>query len=420
MGGHCAGASRGWRPRPAPPRPDPPRLAAPWRCARPRAAGAPCSGLACCSSGTPSPRYGRPGLPAGSLPSRPRLLAVLFGARDGWAGGLATPVATPEEWRVPQWLRLPGPRRPGGHDGVRESPGSRHRREGTRPRCPPRAASHPGRDARSSPQRPPGQRPFPSGAGLAAAGDRALCPRRPRGQLRAEAPGTLSPHSLRTQFSFQQGGWGASLADRLVRKCDVLNRGFSGYNTRWAKIILPRLIRKGSSLDIPVAVTIFFGANDSALKDENPKQHIPLEEYAANLKSMVQYLKSVDVPENRVILITPTPLCETAWEEQCIIQGCKLNRLNSVVGEYANACLQVAQDCGTDVLDLWTLMQDSQDFSSYLSDGLHLSPKGNEFLFSHLWPLIEKKVSSLPLLLPYWRDVAEAKPELSLLGDGDH
>ncbi|XP_058407811.1 isoamyl acetate-hydrolyzing esterase 1 homolog isoform X2 [Diceros bicornis minor] len=245
-----------------------------------------------------------------------------------------------------------------------------------------------------------------------------------------------------TQFSFQQGGWGASLADKLVR-CDVLNRGFSGYNTRWAKIILPRLIRKGNSLDNPVAVTIFFGANDSALKDENPKQHIPLDEYVSNLKSMVQYLKSVDVPENRVILITPPPLCETAWEKECLIQGkhrqhsltrpsvtthswiikpsCKLNRLNLVVGEYASACLRVAQDCGTDVLDLWTLMQkDSQDFPSYLSDGLHLSPKGNEFLFSHLWPLIEKKVSSLPLLLPYWRDVAEAKPELSLLGDGDH
>lgn len=62
----------------------------------------------------------------------------------------------------------------------------------------------------------------------------------------------------------------------------------------------------------------------------------------------------------------------------------------------------------------------SQDFAPYLSDGLHLSPRGNEFLFSHLWPLIEKKVSSLPLLLPYWRDVAEARPELSLLGDGDH
>ncbi|XP_020034315.1 isoamyl acetate-hydrolyzing esterase 1 homolog isoform X3 [Castor canadensis] len=177
----------------------------------------------------------------------------------------------------------------------------------------------------------------------------------------------------------------------------------------------------GSSLDSPVAVTIFFGANDSALKAENPKQHIPLAEYVSNLKSMVRYLRSVGIPQDRVILITPPPLCESAWEEECLIQGCKLNRLNSVVGEYANACVQVAQDCGTDVLDLWNLMQkDSQDFSSYLSDGLHLSPKGNEFLFSHLWPLIEKKVSFLPLLLPYWKDVAEAKPELSLLGDGDH
>uniref|UniRef100_A0ABI7VQU5 Isoamyl acetate-hydrolyzing esterase 1 homolog n=1 Tax=Felis catus TaxID=9685 RepID=A0ABI7VQU5_FELCA len=160
-----------------------------------------------------------------------------------------------------------------------------------------------------------------------------------------------------TQFSFQQGGWGASLADKLVRKCDVLNRGFSGYNTRWAKIILPRLIKKGTGLDSPVAVTIFFGANDSALKDENPKQHVPLDEYVANLKSMVRYLKSVDVPEHRIVLISPPPLCEAAWERECLAQGCKLNRLNLVVGEYADACLQVARACGTDVLDLWTLMQ---------------------------------------------------------------
>ncbi|EDL34022.1 RIKEN cDNA 4833421E05, isoform CRA_d [Mus musculus] len=194
----------------------------------------------------------------------------------------------------------------------------------------------------------------------------------------------------------------------------------AGYNTRWAKIILPRLIRKGPEME-NLAVTIFFGANDSSLKDENPKQHVPLDEYSANLRDMVQYLRSVDVPRERVILITPPPLCEAAWEKECVLKGCKLNRLNSVVGEYANACLQVARDCGTDVLDLWTLMQkDSQDFSSYLSDGLHLSPMGNEFLFLNLCPLLDKKVSSLPWLLPYWKDVEEAKPELSLLGDGDY
>ncbi|XP_009867744.1 PREDICTED: isoamyl acetate-hydrolyzing esterase 1 homolog, partial [Apaloderma vittatum] len=122
-------------------------------------------------------------------------------------------------------------------------------------------------------------------------------------------------------FSFQEDGWGAALAERLVRKCDVVNRGFSGYNTRWAKLILPRLIPKSTSADSTVAVTIFFGANDSALKDLNPKQHVPLEEYAMNLKSMIQYLKSVDIAEDRIILITPPPLEESAWERFCLAKG---------------------------------------------------------------------------------------------------
>ncbi|XP_069855232.1 isoamyl acetate-hydrolyzing esterase 1 homolog isoform X1 [Dipodomys merriami] len=222
-----------------------------------------------------------------------------------------------------------------------------------------------------------------------------------------------------TQLSFQPGGWGAALADRLVRRCDVVNRGFSGYNTRWARLVLPRLLGAGAAA--PEAVTIFFGANDSALREESPKQHVPLAEFAANLAGMVRVLASAGVPAERVVLVAPPPLWEPAWEKECAAQGYKLNRLNSAVGEYARACLQVARDCGTEVLDLWTLMQkDNQDFSAYLSDGLHLSPKGNEFLFLHLWPLIEKRVSHLPLLLPYWKEVSEAEPELSLLGGGDH
>ncbi|XP_009463738.1 PREDICTED: isoamyl acetate-hydrolyzing esterase 1 homolog [Nipponia nippon] len=218
-----------------------------------------------------------------------------------------------------------------------------------------------------------------------------------------------------TQFSFQENGWGASLAERLVRKCDVVNRGLSGYNTRWAKLILPRLISKSTGAESTVAVTIFFGANDSALKDLNPKQHVPLEEYAANLKSMIQYLKSVDVTEDRILLITPPPLQESAWEKECLAKGDKLNRRNATTGEYAQACVQVARDCGTDVLDLWTLMQKNQDFSSYLSDGLHLSTKGNSFLAAQLWSHLENKLSALPSLLPYWRDVDHTNPEASLL-----
>ncbi|XP_053142540.1 isoamyl acetate-hydrolyzing esterase 1 homolog isoform X4 [Hemicordylus capensis] len=218
------------------------------------------------------------------------------------------------------------------------------------------------------------------------------------------------------KFSFQENGWGASLAHRLARRCDILNRGLSGYNTRWAKLVLPRLIGKDSDAENTIAVTIFFGANDGALKEVNPKQHVPLDEYADNLKNMIQYLKSVDIAEDKIILVTPPPLHETSWEKECIAKGEKLNRLNIITGEYAKACVKVAGDCGTDVIDLWTLIQENKDFSCYLSDGLHLSTEGNNFLASQLWPLLERRTSTLPVLLPYWRDVDHLNPEASLLG----
>ncbi|XP_072354860.1 isoamyl acetate-hydrolyzing esterase 1 homolog isoform X3 [Scyliorhinus torazame] len=160
-----------------------------------------------------------------------------------------------------------------------------------------------------------------------------------------------------TQRSFDQGGWGAAIANRLVRKCDVLNRGFSGYNSKWALNILPKILTQPANQGTIAAVTVCFGANDSALKDVNPVQHIPLTEYAENLKCIIEYLKSIGVCEEKVILITPPPLDESAWEKECIAKDSILNRYNSVTNQYAEACVKVATECGTDVLDLWNLMQ---------------------------------------------------------------
>lgn len=42
--------------------------------------------------------------------------------------------------------------------------------------------------------------------------------------------------------------------------------------------------------------------------------------------------------------------------------------------------------------------------------------KGNNFLVGQLWSLLEKRLSALPSLLPYWRDVDPQHPEVSLLG----
>lgn len=50
---------------------------------------------------------------------------------------------------------------------------------------------------------------------------------------------------------------------------DVVNRGFGGYNTRWALHMLPEILH-GMSADNTLLVTIFFGANDAARPDGTP------------------------------------------------------------------------------------------------------------------------------------------------------
>ena len=39
-----------------------------------------------------------------------------------------------------------------------------------------------------------------------------------------------------TQQGGRAGGWVALLAEALERKCDVINRGFSGYTTRTIRV----------------------------------------------------------------------------------------------------------------------------------------------------------------------------------------
>lgn len=63
------------------------------------------------------------------------------------------------------------------------------------------------------------------------------------------------------------------------------------------------------------------------------------------------------------------------------------------------------------------LSSDPQDYTVYLSDGLHLSEKGNQFVAQHLWGLLERRVANLPFILPYWGDVDTKSPETSLLCD---
>lgn len=48
----------------------------------------------------------------------------------------------------------------------------------------------------------------------------------------------------------------------------------------------------GGDAESPAAVTVFFGANDASLPDQRSGfQHVPLEEYVENLRSIHAYFK---------------------------------------------------------------------------------------------------------------------------------
>ncbi|XP_037461378.1 GDSL esterase/lipase At5g62930-like isoform X3 [Triticum dicoccoides] len=115
-----------------------------------------------------------------------------------------------------------------------------------------------------------------------------------------------------TEQSFRPGGWGAALADTYSRKADVVVRGYGGYNSRWALFLIQRIFPLVGLP--PVATTIFFGANDAALPGRtSQRQHVLVEEYKQNLKTIVNHLK--DCSKSMVILlITPPPIDEDGRE----------------------------------------------------------------------------------------------------------
>lgn len=69
----------------------------------------------------------------------------------------------------------------------------------------------------------------------------------------------------------------------FYRKCDVVNRGLSGYNSRWGRILLPHILPLDLLKDTVIA-TVFFGANDASLPEIAPDKYVSVEDYSANLK----------------------------------------------------------------------------------------------------------------------------------------
>jgi lysophospholipase L1-like esterase len=211
-----------------------------------------------------------------------------------------------------------------------------------------------------------------------------------------------------TQMSFSaaDSGWGAWIADRYQRRADVLNRGFSGYNSDWFLKFADTNYGKADLFDHDNVkiVTVFFGANDASDVELNSRQHVPLERYKSNIKEIATLARNNFGVDVKIILIAPPPVCHDArlkFQKEKYKEKAtgKLERTLELSGRYAKALTEVAEELNLPCLDVWTKMQNStsltQTWEEYLSDGLHLSAAGNKFLGEALLDLIDDLLPEL-------------------------
>lgn len=237
-----------------------------------------------------------------------------------------------------------------------------------------------------------------------------------------------------TQQGFQTQ-WVSRLADLMCRRMDVLNRGLSGYNTRWTMALLHDdaskavLIPKGNRYSF---VVLFFGANDSVR--EGLKQHVPLAEYDRNLREMIALVLREAQPSCGVILITPPPIDEAAYlrfVQERYPEETESSRTLHRTRQYRDVVLNVAGSVEgvVGVVDLYQTYIGSTDgadsvayspnpsWGKYFSDGLHVNAEGGALLFESLhdtlrtskrstgeplWPLVDPATTQMTL--PGWPD----------------
>eukprot|EP00525_Craspedostauros_australis_P000214 CAMPEP_0198124964 /NCGR_PEP_ID=MMETSP1442-20131203/41441_1 /TAXON_ID= /ORGANISM="Craspedostauros australis, Strain CCMP3328" /LENGTH=284 /DNA_ID=CAMNT_0043784481 /DNA_START=102 /DNA_END=956 /DNA_ORIENTATION=- len=214
------------------------------------------------------------------------------------------------------------------------------------------------------------------------------------------------------------GGWGGGLAHIYQRRADVLNRGMSGYNTRWfLRYANDTGVLGDGVLDESVMlVTIFFGANDASLLQHNPHAHVPLEEYKANLETILK-LSHASYPNAKILVITPPPVYHPQrleFQKQRYKEKATgvLERTLENTGLYAAAAKEVLSKFQADnkdatiakdvcCLDLYQAMLDAgksegngakkEDHGKFFYDGLHFSATGHDFVLEQLQATITQR-----------------------------
>ncbi|KAM7215706.1 SGNH hydrolase-type esterase domain containing protein [Rhypophila decipiens] len=232
-------------------------------------------------------------------------------------------------------------------------------------------------------------------------------------------------------FSFQ-----GALQTQLMRRFDVVNRGFSGYNTSNALQALPQIFAPwtegGPQLKYLV---ILLGANDASLPRSIDNQHVPLPKFKENLRNIITH-PNIASHKPKIFLVTPPPLDEIRMKVVDLANGYSdVSRLSKTSAAYSQAVRDLAAEYdNVTLIDLCKAIMDVAIaktpgyeptpgrpvlgdpeggergyLEQLLPDGLHMNPEAYQIFYGLLRPHFgsewagtndEDKVG---YLLPDWR-----------------
>lgn len=107
---------------------------------------------------------------------------------------------------------------------------------------------------------------------------------------------------------------------------------------------------------------MFFGANDCSLPDAPNKQHVPLDEYRANLEKILTH-PQITAHNPRIMLVAPPPINEHLWWPRDQSNGyASVSRLAGTTKDYADAACTVGAKLGVPVVNLWKAFMEKINF----------------------------------------------------------
>ncbi|KAL6912642.1 hypothetical protein FSST1_010402 [Fusarium sambucinum] len=217
------------------------------------------------------------------------------------------------------------------------------------------------------------------------------------------------------------------LQNEYLGKRDIINRGFSGYNTSQALKLLPHILPDRSSHTEIEIMVVLFGANDAGYgeRKNGPNPHVPLDQYKDNMAKIINQVKDNC---SRVILVTPPPVEERLMAARVKeIEFEDMKWTNDHTGTYAEAIRELSSSHKVPYLDLFQDISaavgwkpgnpipgsasepESPEFRKLIIDGIHLGGPAYAIFQSGLMKVIEQNwpdqmPERLEPVFPIWDD----------------